>query len=148
MIVSLFFFWLLCQILKDCHDDAVDVMISEDGSLQTARNDEVSNAANQSSRKKDGNSPNVSGDSSVEEGEIRFEKNNSNYIELSDTEDEDRQDHESARHSFAVVNLGASGGGDNTMEDRKPDVRDISLPSSTHDQVHTVFLASFLALDI
>lgn len=136
-------FFCSVQILKDCQDDAVDVMVSEDGSWETLKNEETPNANStiiQSSRKKDGNSPNSSGESSTEEGEIRLvERNNTNYVELSDTEDQDRQDHENARHSFAVVNLDSvSGGGDKIMEDRKPDIREINLTSSTLSQVSTL----------
>eukprot|EP00250_Pteridium_aquilinum_P010414 c19369_g1_i2 orf=248-3073(+) len=141
----------MLKILKDCQGNAVDVMVSEDGSWETLKNEEAPHTnmgAIQMCRKKDRNSANSSGESSTEEGEIRLEKNNSNYIELSDTEDQDRQDHENARHSFAVVNLGGGGGGDRITEDRKPDVGELNSVmgiSSTLGQMETTRDGTLLA---
>ncbi|MCO5580250.1 hypothetical protein L7F22_034116 [Adiantum nelumboides] len=117
----------MLKILKESDDTAVDVMVLEDGSWKMLSNEITQISSNP---KRDGSSPNMSGDTSAEEGEFRLEKNNSNYIELSDTEDQDRQNQESARHSFAGVSLGGSGGGQ-LLEDRKPDVREINLAMAT-----------------
>ncbi|KAI5061967.1 hypothetical protein GOP47_0022506 [Adiantum capillus-veneris] len=113
----------MLKILKESEDTAVDVMVAEDGSWKMLCN-EVTQTSN--NPKKDGSSPNNSGDTSAEEGEIRLDKNNHNYIELSDREDEDMQNQESARQSFAGVTLGGSRAGQ-VSEDRKPDVREINL---------------------
>ncbi|MCO5600674.1 hypothetical protein L7F22_054789 [Adiantum nelumboides] len=117
----------MLKILKESDDTAVDVMVLEDGSWKMLSNEVMQTS---STPKRDGSSPNLSGDTSAEEGEFRLEKNNPNYIELSDTEDQDRQNQESAQHSFAGVSLGGSGGGQ-PLEDRKPDVREINLAMAT-----------------
>ncbi|KAH7277131.1 hypothetical protein KP509_39G035600 [Ceratopteris richardii] len=110
----------MLKILKECVDTTVDVMVSEDGSWKVLNHEE---AVTVNARVKDGESCRV-GNNIMEEGEISQENNSSNYIELSDTEQQDREGQENTC-SFP----GVSGSSDK-MEDRKPDLREISLAAA------------------
>lgn len=123
----------MLKILKETHENAFDVMVSEDGSWETITDEETitgNTAVSQSYRRKDTNSQINSGDtSSAEEGEIRSEKFSSRIIDLSDDDEQERhsnrEQNDECNSSGAAMRFVSV-----EMEDRKPELRDINVIAS------------------
>ena len=112
------------QILKETKDNAVDLMVSDDGSWETLNEEGKLNKL--SSATKEELMAQNSIESSVEDGEIHMQKNDTSYIELSDNDEPERRN---CIDGFTVGEGYANCGGE--MEDRKPDVRELNAALAT-----------------
>jgi hypothetical protein len=103
-------FW---QILKETKENAVDLMVSDDGSWETL-NEEGKVEKLGSGSKKD-----------LNDGQVCLQKNDANFIELSDNEEPEKGNH--------IDGLTVGGGhvSHGEVEDRKPDIRELNSALST-----------------